>query len=140
MPNLKTQASRPVVVVRRRVVPVVTRRRGASCCLCTGISDGIMNSQLNGVCDFLFDNLAEFTQFAVEALGIGFVSDAAERARLSRENADATHPHPEARAASLVIASACQHLVVQRGEREAVIRTALAEVSALVPVCSLADC
>ena len=69
----------------------------------------------------------------MRALGIGFVSDAAERARLSRENADATHPHPEARAASLVIASACQHLVVQRGEREAVIRTALAEVSAPVP-------
>lgn len=63
----------------------------------------------------------------MRALPLGFLPRI-HREKLSVENADATHPHPKARAASLLIATACHHLVVQCGPKEAVIRAALAEL------------
>jgi hypothetical protein len=50
----------------------------------------------------------------MRALPLGFVADNADRERLCRANANSTHPHPKAVAASFLIASACRHLVVLR--------------------------
>ena len=66
----------------------------------------------------------------VRALPLGFVSDAAARERLCAVNADATHPHPRARAASLVIAAACRYLVVEKRAASGVLRAALAALCA----------
>ena len=65
----------------------------------------------------------------MRALPLAFLA-AAQRERLSVANADATHPHPKARAASLLIASACHHLVVRRRPAAHVLRAALDELQA----------
>ena len=66
----------------------------------------------------------------MRALPIGFVADANERVRLCIENADATHPHPRARAAAFLIATACRHLIVEGGERSTLLHTCTAALKA----------
>jgi len=51
-----------------------------------------------------------------------------DRQNLCRTNADTTHPHPQTRAASMVIAAGARWLVISRGEQAAVLSTALAEL------------
>ena len=51
----------------------------------------------------------------MRALPLAMVSDRGERERLAVENADATHPHPKARAASLGVVSAARFLIAEGG-------------------------
>lgn len=53
-----------------------------------------------------------------------------ELERLCAVNADATHPHPKARAASFVVAAAAQWLVVRKGDQRQVLTVALEELKA----------
>ena len=64
----------------------------------------------------------------MRALPLGFVESDVERERLCVANADSTHPHPRARAASLLVASACRHLVVKREPAARVLAAALGEL------------
>eukprot|EP00310_Coccolithus_braarudii_P017149 CAMPEP_0183337342 /NCGR_PEP_ID=MMETSP0164_2-20130417/5015_1 /TAXON_ID=221442 /ORGANISM="Coccolithus pelagicus ssp braarudi, Strain PLY182g" /LENGTH=400 /DNA_ID=CAMNT_0025507013 /DNA_START=93 /DNA_END=1295 /DNA_ORIENTATION=+ len=68
----------------------------------------------------------------MRALPLGFLTAALDRERLSMENADATHPHPKARAASLLISFACRFLVVERGPQVDLISAAAALLEASV--------
>jgi ADP-ribosylglycohydrolase len=61
----------------------------------------------------------------MRALPLGFVSSAMARERLSAANADATHPHPKARAASFLVATACRLLVVERRPKAELLRSCL---------------
>lgn len=64
----------------------------------------------------------------MRALPLGFVASVADRERLCAANADSTHPHPRARAAAFLIASACHHLVVQKNDPSDVLTAALREL------------
>ena len=64
----------------------------------------------------------------MRALPLGFVADPAVRERLALENADATHPHPKARAASLLVGFACRFLVVEGGSATELLRAAVAHL------------
>eukprot|EP00929_Paragymnodinium_shiwhaense_P104630 TRINITY_DN6920_c0_g1_i1.p1 TRINITY_DN6920_c0_g1~~TRINITY_DN6920_c0_g1_i1.p1 ORF type:complete len:393 (-),score=70.42 TRINITY_DN6920_c0_g1_i1:197-1375(-) len=52
----------------------------------------------------------------MRALPFAFVADE-HRERLCKANADTTHPHPKARAASFLIATAARFLIVEHGEQ-----------------------
>lgn len=64
----------------------------------------------------------------MRSLPLAFIADASVRARLCRVSADATHPHPKARAASLLVAAAARWMVVRQGDRQRVVEIALAEL------------
>lgn len=60
----------------------------------------------------------------MRSLPLAFVADT-DRERLCATNADATHPHPKARAASFLVAVAARWLIVERGEQQQVLRVSL---------------
>lgn len=63
----------------------------------------------------------------MRALPLGFLGDA-ELDSLAAANADATHAHPKARAASFLVACAARFLVVKGGSQDKVISHCLAEL------------
>ena len=60
----------------------------------------------------------------MRSLPLAFIPDK-ERERLCVAAADATHPHPKARAAAFVVATGGRWLMVDKGERSQIIRVAL---------------
>ena len=66
----------------------------------------------------------------MRSLPLAFFADRPERARLCAANADSTHPHPKARAASYVVASAARWLMLEGGDRAGVVAHAAAELKA----------
>eukprot|EP00908_Phaeocystis_cordata_P014862 Transcript_25974.p1 GENE.Transcript_25974~~Transcript_25974.p1 ORF type:complete len:300 (-),score=115.85 Transcript_25974:67-966(-) len=69
----------------------------------------------------------------MRALPLAFLARARDRERLSVENADATHPHPKARAASLLVATGCRFYALKGGAQAELLQAAVAqlEVSSL---------
>eukprot|EP00746_Dinoflagellata_sp_MGD_P022875 gnl/MRDRNA2_/MRDRNA2_153553_c0_seq1.p1 gnl/MRDRNA2_/MRDRNA2_153553_c0~~gnl/MRDRNA2_/MRDRNA2_153553_c0_seq1.p1 ORF type:complete len:441 (-),score=72.60 gnl/MRDRNA2_/MRDRNA2_153553_c0_seq1:432-1754(-) len=63
----------------------------------------------------------------MRSLPLGFVRNA-DREHLCRAAADATHPHPKARAASYLIASAAHWMIVRKGDKQQIIRKVLGEL------------
>eukprot|EP00929_Paragymnodinium_shiwhaense_P076050 TRINITY_DN3900_c0_g1_i1.p1 TRINITY_DN3900_c0_g1~~TRINITY_DN3900_c0_g1_i1.p1 ORF type:complete len:384 (+),score=112.78 TRINITY_DN3900_c0_g1_i1:95-1246(+) len=65
----------------------------------------------------------------MRSLGLAFVSEG-DRERLCKENADATHPHPKARASSFLLAFGANFLIMQRGQQQEVLKAASAALLA----------
>ena len=64
----------------------------------------------------------------MRALPLAFLARARDRERLSVENADATHPHPKARAASLLVATGCRFYALKGGAQAELLQAAVAQV------------
>ena len=65
----------------------------------------------------------------MRALPLAFV-DRASCEKLCRSNADATHPHAKARAASFLVAQAARWLIVERGDKSCILEVALERLQA----------
>lgn len=66
----------------------------------------------------------------MRALPLGFLPEA-DMERISLANADSTHPHPKARAASLLVARAVRHLLVEGHPHENIISACAAGIERL---------
>ncbi|CAE8623746.1 unnamed protein product, partial [Polarella glacialis] len=66
----------------------------------------------------------------MRALPIAFVDDPVARERLCIANANSTHPHPRARAASFLVAEGARFLVVEKGKQNKVLAEALRRLRA----------
>eukprot|EP00928_Gymnodinium_smaydae_P005345 TRINITY_DN11825_c0_g1_i1.p1 TRINITY_DN11825_c0_g1~~TRINITY_DN11825_c0_g1_i1.p1 ORF type:complete len:606 (-),score=66.17 TRINITY_DN11825_c0_g1_i1:268-2064(-) len=78
----------------------------------------------------------------MRALPLAFVADDARLTELARRNADATHPHIKARAASLGIAIVGRYVVIERGALDGLIphlTRRLAELNEADPSKSMVD-
>jgi len=64
----------------------------------------------------------------MRALPLAFIENRSLREQLCLQNANSTHPHPRARAASFLIAEGARWLMVEHGDRQLVISEALARL------------